>query len=196
MTTSRTPDKSPCAHERGFSLLEILITVLVFGVGLLGIASMQFVSMHFSTSAYQQSLATILASDLVERIQANPVASENGDYDKPDVSSEPTACLSNDCTPAQLAARDVWEWQQEVQSKLPNATAVVCLDNKPDELTDTDTHNEERSLLAFDAACTLQNDFCAGGSLYAVKIWWCEREIEGTEEGEAATRYFVHTLVP
>lgn len=187
----------PSKREEGFSLLESLITVVVFGIGLLGIAWLQFFSLHFTDSAHRQSLATILAADLAERMRANPVALENGDYDQPDVASEPSDCTSSECTPAQLASRDVWEWQQEVQTRIPNSAAVVCLDNKPDELSDSDTHDEERSTNAFDTDFTLQDDFCdASGSIYAIKIWWYEREIEGSEEGAAALRYFVHAVVP
>lgn len=191
-------DRDRCTREAGFSLLEALITVVIFGIGLLGIAWLQFFSLHFSDSARQQNEATMLAADLVERMQANPVAVENGGYHKPDVSTEPSNdCVSAECTATELANRDVWEWQQEVQSRFPNSAAVVCLDNKPDELSDTDTHDEERSENAFDTTCTLQNDFCEdAGSIYAIKIWWCDREIEGSEEDAATIRYFVHTLVP
>lgn len=197
MSSSHNHPITQGAREKGFTLVEALVTVVVFGIGLLGVAWLQFFSIHFSTSAHQQSLATFLAADLVERMQANPVAAQNGDYDNPTVSSEPADCVSAACTPAQLASRDVWEWQQEVQNRIPDSTAVVCLDNKPDELSDTDTHDEERSGNALDADCVLQDDFCgANGSIYAVKIWWCDRELEGAEEDEAANRYFVHTFVP
>jgi type IV pilus assembly protein PilV len=202
MTDRHRTDIARRARCQGFTLLEALITVVVLGIGLLGIAGLQFVSLHFSDSAHQQSMATMLAADLAERMRANPLGVEAGDYDKPDEfdspSDEPSEdCMSAECTPAQLASRDIWEWKQAVQSRFPSSAAVVCLDNKPDELSDTDTHNEERSTNAFDADCTPQNAFCDNnGSIYAIKIWWCEREVEGAEEGANAIRYFVQTLVP
>ena len=198
MSCRRRPQKPGRAGEAGFTLIEALITIVLFGIGLLGIAWLQFFSLHFSDSAHQQSQAAILAADLVERMRANPVGVENGDYHKPNVSSEPANdCVSAECTTTELASRDVWEWQQEVVSRLPRSAAVVCLDNKPDELSDGGTFAAERSEDAFDTGCTLKDDYCDdNGSIYAIKIWWCDRELEDAEEGAAAIRYFVHTLVP
>lgn len=57
--------------QGGFSLLEVLVTVFVFSVGLLGLASLQTVSIQSNQSAYQRSQAVILASGMMDSWLAN-----------------------------------------------------------------------------------------------------------------------------
>ncbi len=64
----------------GLSLIEILITVVVLSIGLLGIAGMQAFGMRYSHDSYARSQATMLANELIERMHANPDAVSNGDY--------------------------------------------------------------------------------------------------------------------
>ena len=65
---------------RGLSLIEILVTVVVLSIGLLGIAGMQAFGMRYSHDSYARSQANILANELIERMRANPDAVNNGDY--------------------------------------------------------------------------------------------------------------------
>lgn len=51
--------------ERGFTLIEVLIALLVLAVGLLGMASLMMTSLQSSQSAYLRSQASLLAQDLV-----------------------------------------------------------------------------------------------------------------------------------
>ena len=64
----------------GLSLIEILVTVVVLSVGLLGIAGMQAFGMRYSHDSYARSQATMLANELIERMHANPDGVSNGDY--------------------------------------------------------------------------------------------------------------------
>ena len=64
----------------GLSLIEILVTVVVLSIGLLGIAGMQAFGMRYSHDSYARSQATMLANELIERMHANPDAVTNGDY--------------------------------------------------------------------------------------------------------------------
>ncbi|MCP5152292.1 MAG: type IV pilus modification protein PilV [Ectothiorhodospiraceae bacterium] len=58
-------------RERGFSLMEVLIALLVLGIGLLGLAALQAQGLRFSTESYSRSQATVLAYDIIDRIRAN-----------------------------------------------------------------------------------------------------------------------------
>ncbi|WP_157890342.1 type IV pilus modification protein PilV [Marinobacterium aestuarii] len=60
--------------ERGFSMIEVLITLLVFSIGLLGMGAMYAQSLSISHNTYLRSLASIQAADMDERIRANPWA--------------------------------------------------------------------------------------------------------------------------
>lgn len=93
----------------GFSLLELLVAVLVVGVGALGVAGLQLASIQNNRGAMQYSMTTVLANDLVERMRANPGA----DY-RTDLGAPPPPfhnCLANDCTSGQLAQFDLAVWK-------------------------------------------------------------------------------------
>jgi type IV pilus assembly protein PilV len=64
-------------NQRGFTLTEVLIAVLVLAVGLLGLAGLQLAGMKSNHSAYLRSQATIVAYDLLDRMRADPAAWEH-----------------------------------------------------------------------------------------------------------------------
>lgn len=55
---------------RGFSMIEVLVTMAVMSIGLLGVAGMQAKSLQFSFASYQRSVAVVQANDLAERLWA------------------------------------------------------------------------------------------------------------------------------
>jgi type IV pilus assembly protein PilV len=58
----------------GFSLIEVLITMVIISIALLGLAVLQVKALQYSYASYQRSLATIQANDLVERLWAGVCA--------------------------------------------------------------------------------------------------------------------------
>jgi len=60
------------ADQRGFSLVEVLVAVLVLSVGLLGLAALQVMSLRASDSARMRTAVSIAAYDLADRLRANP----------------------------------------------------------------------------------------------------------------------------
>ena len=97
-------------RQRGDSLLELLVAVLVIGVGALGLAKLQMLSAQNNREALQQSMATSLADDMLERLRANPTAV----YAGIDFGAPPPAfvdCRQRSCTAAQMAAFDVVAWK-------------------------------------------------------------------------------------
>jgi type IV pilus assembly protein PilV len=67
-------------QNKGFSLMEVLIAMLILGVGLLGVAALQTVALKTNHSAYQRTQATFLAYDMMDRMRANRTAAIAGDY--------------------------------------------------------------------------------------------------------------------
>ena len=59
------------ARQRGFTLMEVLVTMLVLGVGLLGLASLQAQGMKFNHDAHVRSQATTLATAIMDQMRAN-----------------------------------------------------------------------------------------------------------------------------
>lgn len=137
--TQRPPAPSP---QSGFSLLEVLITLVVLSVGLLGIASMQMAGMRFTFNANEQGTAAILAQNIIDKMRANAgcIVGGNvstcgsigglrgGSYDA--ITSQPASvnCVTQVCTFAQIAQSDVYDWYQALSTSLPSGTgAVQCI---------------------------------------------------------------------
>jgi len=57
--------------NRGFNLIEILVTMLIIAVGLLGIVALQFKGLQYNHDAYSRSQINFLAYDIADRIRLN-----------------------------------------------------------------------------------------------------------------------------
>jgi len=96
----------------GFTLIEVLISLVVISIGLFGIAGMQLQSLKTSHDAYLRTQATFLAYDLIDKMRANRTAAIAGEYNTGfnSVPSGGTDCYSNNCSINNLAQfeRDLW----------------------------------------------------------------------------------------
>lgn len=108
-------------RQKGFSLVEVMVSVLVTSVSVVGMAGMQVTSKRAGYEAIQRTSATSMAMDVLERIRSNPrvlssyaAAGLGGST----ITVEPSPNCSNDtteiCTAGQLAAHDLWEWEQAI----------------------------------------------------------------------------------
>lgn len=61
----------PLRSNRGFSMIELLVAVLVLAIGLLGVAGVQLLSMQQTSNSNMRSQATLAAQDVAERVRAN-----------------------------------------------------------------------------------------------------------------------------
>ena len=85
--------------QRGFSMLEVLVSILIVAVGLLGMAGLSARSMNAEYESYQRAQALILLSDMVDKINANRKAA--GCYAFTDPSSgSPALGTATSVTPA------------------------------------------------------------------------------------------------
>lgn len=65
----KTPGNFP--RQSGVTLVEVLITVVLVSIGLLGLAGLQLTSVRNSSSSNERFMATTLAQDIIERMRAN-----------------------------------------------------------------------------------------------------------------------------
>lgn len=92
--------------QRGVSMLEVLIAIVLLTIGLLGVAHLQFRMQSAELEAYQRTQAIVLLQEMVDRINAN--RRNAADY----VTASPlgTASTINCASPATLALKDQCEW--------------------------------------------------------------------------------------
>lgn len=106
---------------KGFTLLEALIGFLILSIGMLGIASLQAVSLQAGATSVYGSVAMMKVEQLFESMRANPSALST--YAGAGVNN---ACSgSNDCTETQLAQDDVYWWKQNLNAGLPSAATTA-----------------------------------------------------------------------
>lgn len=115
-------------HQKGFSLLEVLISVLIFSIGLLGVAALLVLSVRTNHSAYLRTQASFLAESMADRIRTNLgwINEYTGDYD---ASTAGEFDCGGPCTPKLLIERDRAQWSQQLIDQLPNARAKIDCDD-------------------------------------------------------------------
>lgn len=153
----------------GFSLVEVLVSIVVFSFGLLGMAGMQAASLQSNREARLQSSAVVLARELAETIRGNKnigiLATSNpyiGSFStSPLTASTASYCLNvatgtTACTnTTDIANAQMTEWLSRLDAELPGARVDVCFDATP-----------------FDAS-GLPQWACSGtGDVIVVKIGW------------------------
>lgn len=92
-------------------MVELLVAVLVMGVGVLGVTGLQMVSLQNNRDALLRSEALQLAYDMMDRIRINPPAAA---YDGVGFDTDPSApadCYAGNCSSAQMATFDIAVWK-------------------------------------------------------------------------------------
>ena len=150
--------------HRGFTLLEVLVSLGILSFGLLGLAMLQLESFKTNTDAYFRTQASLLAYDIMDRIRANATFARTGGYDVPDDSAASTAisqysscessscdCDASTCTTSDLRDFDLGKWYQGLAALPPDSS---------------------QSTVVYDST-NLQ---------YTITIRWREREIRKSRE--------------
>lgn len=99
-------------------MIEVLVAVLITAIGVLAIAALQLTSKHANFETGQRTAAIQLANDLIERMRSN--AAELATYTNGATGTTLSGamaapnpdCAAATCTDAQLAAYDLYQWDQ------------------------------------------------------------------------------------
>lgn len=117
----------------GFSLLEVMIAMVIFSIGLLGLAGLMAQSTRFTNSAQYRTQATYLAYDILDRMRANPSQAKNPtlNYNNSygNTALGTSTCYNTTCSLAELATADLDQWLYAVQNTLPDGDGQVTLPN-------------------------------------------------------------------
>ena len=117
------------ARAGGFSLVEVMVALLVFSLGLLGMAGLLVVSVKTNHSAYLRTQASFVAQSMADRMRANSRAVWSGAYAKTwplGGTAGADACTAGaPCGYAALAGRDNGVFDRDLAQFLPNADATI-----------------------------------------------------------------------
>jgi type IV pilus assembly protein PilV len=123
-----TASSSKRSH-RGFTLVEALVALVVLSIGMLGMAGLFVTTLRSGGSAISRMQAVNLASDLADRIRANP----DGKAAYEGAAAASLTCMGSTVTPcnsALMAADDLLAWRTEIANTLsPGATGTVDYDD-------------------------------------------------------------------
>ena len=113
----------------GFTVIEVLVSLLVLSVGLMGLASLQVVGLQNTQGGAQRAQAAFLAYDITDRMRSNIAAVNAGNYNfNGGVINDPVNCIGAEanCTTAQIAQFDLGQWQTLLGTYLSNGTGTIA----------------------------------------------------------------------
>jgi type IV pilus assembly protein PilV len=120
-------------HSKGFTLIEVLVSLVILSIGILGLGVLQLTSLQNTQGGYLRSQATIHAYSIIDSMRANIPSVSNGNYDLAMGAATPVAVscygLEADCTTAQMATADLSRWRTILNAHLPNGNGQIATAN-------------------------------------------------------------------
>ena len=174
----------PAGRAYGFSLVEVLVSIVVLSFGLLGMVGMQAAALQSNREARLQSSAVTLGREFAELMRGNKAiallatSATNpylGSFSTPLAATAPSYCLNvaagtTACTdPTEIASAQMTEWLTRVDSELPGARVDTCFDSDP-----------------FDAGGLPRWTCTNTGGVVVVKIGWTRSATDRSQTGTAA----------
>ena len=114
---------SPKENQSGFSLIEAMVSLVVVSVGMIGIAALYGQGLGAGRTALYRTQAVNLAADMADRIRVNRQGGAAYGGAGANNNCDPGGGVN--CTPAQMAAHDIWVWTNQVTAQLPNGGGAV-----------------------------------------------------------------------
>jgi type IV pilus assembly protein PilV len=116
--------------SRGFTLIEVLVSLIILSVGLLGLGLLQSQSLKASYSANHRTIATNLAYEILDEMRTNRRLSYRFSYISP---SDFTSLNVHTCDPmpntGDIVADDISGWECQVGKALPNGSSTITFGN-------------------------------------------------------------------
>jgi len=166
-------------RQRGIGMIEVLITLVILAVGLLGVASLQFIGSFANKEALSRTQAVLVSEQMTERLRASAVSSQitdgfvvhNNYFDDDNYNFNNLSCAGStppyechclnipidipncqigSCEASELAVYDAYQMSCSMVRENPNATVSVTCD-------DTDTTD---------------TDACTAGSIHNIMVKW------------------------
>jgi type IV pilus assembly protein PilV len=116
---------SHITQQRGMTLLEVLVAVVILAIGLLGVAGLQSRGQSATAEASIRTYTTILANELLDRMRTNRDVAAAGGYATAEVGTSTKDCREVECSHAELRDFDYSEWLDMVSKNLPSGSANI-----------------------------------------------------------------------
>lgn len=121
-------------RQRGFNLIEVLVSLLVLSLGLAGIAALLLQGMTTSNAASHNSIAVSQAQTGVEMMRGNLDAYSAAWFEGPNTTIDPVSVTcTGACDSAEQAANDYDQWRTQLAASLPDGRGFICTDSTPDD---------------------------------------------------------------
>jgi type IV pilus assembly protein PilV len=109
-------------HESGFTLIEVLVTLVILSVGLLSLAALQIATLKNNNSALTRFEATTHLYEILDRMRANRTPALQGAYN---IDMTDTATAGGD-----IASQDLRAWKQALLTNLPDGNGSIAVNNR------------------------------------------------------------------
>jgi len=191
-------------RSSGFTLIEVLVTVLIMSLGMLGIAALQATTSRFKIGAWARSSTAVLFSDFADRVRANPdvaglsyfssgAATSTSSYalttnwSTQSTTAPPavtTDCSTAACTATERATYDLTIWRQQIRRQLPQGSAFVT-GNRATGMTVTMMWFDKQFLNAAGNALETSNacNTVSGGTFTSAALSNCCPDAAGVAAG-------------
>ena len=126
--------------DKGFTLIEVLVAVVIVSVGLLGLASLQIIARQGNYESFQRAQALAIAHAAVDRMKVNVnmldrYQNDGNPIGASSIAVEPLNCTATDavagCETA-ITDHDLWELEQLLDSADSIISARMCITHQPD----------------------------------------------------------------
>ena len=97
-------------RQKGFSLVEVLVSVVILSVGILGVAGLQMLSLQQNRNSLFRADALLLGGDILDRMRENPLQNYAG-VGFSDVPPSTADCVQEECTVLQMKDYDIALWR-------------------------------------------------------------------------------------
>tara|TARA_B110000208_G_C11675202_1_gene396666 strand:- start:240 stop:686 length:447 start_codon:yes stop_codon:yes gene_type:complete len=125
-------------NYQGFGLIEILVSMLLLNIGLLGLLGLQTLGLQAERSAFFRTSASLISTDAVERIRANRTGFVASDYSSATSDANDSCFKRAGCSSKALAQTDLHELSIRAAEELPSGVLVICRDDTPSNGTPAD----------------------------------------------------------
>lgn len=163
-------------RDRGVTLIEVMIAILILSFALLGIAGLQITAAKYKIDTWARAAGSTLISDLSERVRVNTDSAGTSFFTAVSVASaysisDPwatqqsttftvsTNCETTTCNSADRATYDLLVWRQRLRDAMPQGAAMIS-GNRRDGLDvtlmwmDKDMINPSDQTLAASTTCS------------------------------------------